>query len=110
MRRPLAEIARTQLAAWETVASHWILTPVYLATQEGHRDGPGVSQLHYTCGGMKGHANDSALPEGGCGQAIYAIDNGTGGYCTSSAIILAAVTAHIRNVHRGLEDMVYNNA
>jgi hypothetical protein len=109
VRRPLAQIAVRQLAAWERVARRWGLIPVYLATQEGHRDGAGTMQLHYTCGGMEHHGNDSA-PYGPCGQAIFSIDNGNGPYCTCPDHILAAVTAHIRNVHRDLEDMVYGNA
>jgi hypothetical protein len=107
--RPLAPIAKRQLAAWETVARVWVLIPVYLATQEGHRLGPEVYQLHYTCGGYPDHL-DQDPPLGGCGQAIYCIDTGSGPFHTCADHILAAVTAHIRNVHRDLEEMVYNHA
>lgn len=107
--RPLAPLAVRQLAAWEGVAKKWILIPVYLRTEEGHRLGPDVWQLHYTCGGMEAHRND-ASPYGPCGQGILMIDNGSGSFYTTAELVLAAVTAHIRNVHRDLEDMVYGNA
>jgi hypothetical protein len=106
--RELSNLALSQLAAWEAVAKKWIMLPVYLGTEDGHRLGAGVLQLHYTCGGMENHGKDTS-PQGPCGQAIISIDNGFGSYHTSPGMILAAVTAHIRNVHRELEDMVYGN-
>lgn len=104
--RELANLALSQLAAWEAVAKHWVMLPTYLCTESGHREGPGVWQLHYTCGGMDNHRTESP-PYGPCGQAIMTIDNGHGSFYTSPGLVLAAVTTHIRNVHRDLEGMVY---
>lgn len=111
MPRPLAPLAVSQLSAWEQVARYWTLTPVYLATPEGHREGPEVYQLHYTCGGMGPNPEDDMPYAGvGCGQSIFCLDNGHGPYHVNAAQILAAVTAHIRNVHRDLEERVYRDA
>lgn len=104
--RELANLAQTQLAAWEAVAKKWVMIPSHLVTEEGHRLGRGIWQIHYLCGGLDNRRNDPP-PYGPCGQSVMTIDNGYGSFHTSPGLILAAVTAHIRNVHRDIEEMVY---
>lgn len=107
--KEIGGIAVAQLEAWEKVAKSWTLVPVYLGTQEGHRLGAGVFQLHYACGGMEQHESELP-PTGGCGQGIITLHNGTGFLIATPETILAAVTGHIRNVHRNLEARVYDHA
>lgn len=104
MSGQLNAVALAQLEAWEAVANKWILVPQVLITQMGHRLGPNIEQLHYTCGGYP-HTDYGGAS--GCNGSIWMLHDGSNYINCTITDVLAATVAHIRNVHRGLEDRVY---
>lgn len=100
----LSAIAMSQLEAWEAVAKRWMLNPQILVTVQGHRDGPGLEQLHLTCGG---YGISDTGPAAGCNQTIWMIHDGHDYITFHNSDLLAATVAHIRNVHRNMEEDVY---
>ena len=104
MSGQLDAVALAQLAAWQSVAEKWILVPQVLITPVGHRLGANVEQLHYTCGGYP-HTDYGGAS--GCNGSIWVLHDGSNYISATLSDQLAAIVAHIRNVHRGLEDRVY---
>lgn len=110
MAKQISALGMGQLRLWETHARNWTLIPAILVTEEGHYLGPGVEQLHLTCGG---HKNFESEPEplGGCGRGVVVFNDGVSGYLiTNVADIQSFVVAHLRDKHREIENFVYNGS
>lgn len=99
MMRQIAELAVQQLRKWEHYAKRWDL-------RLEMRDWQGRTQWHFICSGYA-HSETEVLPWGSCGQSILTVHDGSNGYLLSSEQILARVVAHLRNVHRDIESVVY---
>lgn len=87
MSGDLAAIAQKQLSAWEQTARQW---PVIVTPRD---DGCN----HLSCAK--------------CGMTLIPVDSATGTpYELTHEVTLAALVAHLRNVHRSIESEVYGDA
>lgn len=100
-------IAQKQLEQWSFYAKRWGLRAETRETEEGHKLGKGVLQLHLVCAGYAGNY-DEPVPWGPCGTSVYTIHDGGNFSVFDTETINSLVVAHIRNVHRDIEETVYN--
>lgn len=107
--RKISPVALDQLKAWLRYARQWRLFPELRTTEENHILGAGVEQLHIVCAGFKGH-EEEPQPWGPCGTSIYVFFDGSTFNLFDVATVEALVVAHIRNIHRQIEEVVYNGA
>jgi hypothetical protein len=86
----ISAMANAQLAAWEKVAGVWILIPKLRSKYDFEPEDIEDYELHLVCGN--------------CDMSVYAVSEQT----VTPDVLKAAVVAHLRNVHRELEDRVYS--
>lgn len=97
----IAEIAAIQLKAWQMYANRWQLMPEYR-----EREQTGVNELHLICAGLK-NEYPQPMPFGGCGISIFTLWDGNFRRIDIDTI-KTLIVAHLRNVHRDMEEVVYN--
>lgn len=90
--RVLAPLAVAQLAAWRGYALKWHYYLARRVTPADHRI-PGAVQYHICC----------AV----CDTSMAVLSSEDVPYLFNTELILDAVTAHLRNVHRNVEGDVY---
>jgi hypothetical protein len=100
-------IAHGQLASWRIYARRWCLLPELRHTERGHMLGEGIEQLHLVCYGLREHC-DQPMPLGPCGTSIFTLFDGGNFLQCDIETLDTLVVAHIRNVHREMEELVYN--
>jgi hypothetical protein len=103
----ISAIATKQLDQWKIYARRWVVFPEMRETDDNHALGQGIQQLHLVCAGLRDHAEQS-MPFGPCGTSILCIFNGGSFLGTDVETLESFVIAHLRNVHRKMEDVVYN--
>lgn len=97
-----------QLRQWRAYAQRWVMQPEMRVTTSEHSLGEGINQLHLVCAGLRYHTIDP-FPWGTCGQSIWVVFDGSVFVAVDTETLEAAVVAHIRNVHRDIESVVYGN-
>jgi hypothetical protein len=98
--KQMSALAINQLEAWRKFARRWMLVPEERARGE-------ISEIHLVCHGLQ--YQDDTLPKtDGCGISVFQIHDGQNWRYLDLETIEALVTAHIRNVHREIEHIVYS--
>jgi len=96
-----------QLQAWQHYSNYWLVTPEYRETEENHIAGPHIPQIHLVCAGMRNHELETG-PFGPCGKSVVLVIDGSVSNVLYPSEFLSLVTAHIRQFHRDIEDVVYS--
>lgn len=106
--RQISALAHEQLEAWRKYARVWIVAPeVRHEGQNGYRINPGKPEIHLVCLGLY-HPSGNYLTVTGCGQSIFQINDGENWRNFDIETLESLIVAHIRNVHREIEDAVYS--
>lgn len=105
----ISALAHSQLEQWRIYARRWQVVTEYQVTPDNHPKGGGISQMHLVCAGLR-HQFDQPMPWGPCGQTIQVIYDGDHFVMVDVETVESLIVAHIRNVHREIEEAVYNGS
>lgn len=97
-----APVADSQLEAWRFYGRRW-----GVALYMKYNESMGRDEWHLCCAGLEltGTEQDGFGP---CGQTILKAHDGANPYAITAEQILDRVVAHIRNMHRKIEPVVYS--